>query len=54
VQSGADGSFSIGGLAPGRYQLYVAANGGQPGENSVETLELPEGAKVTRNLTAAK
>jgi protocatechuate 3,4-dioxygenase beta subunit len=54
VQSGADGSFTIGGLAPGKYKLYVSDLGGQPGSNPVEAIELHEGEKATRNLTMAK
>jgi hypothetical protein len=50
-QTGADGAFTIRGLAPGRYRLYVSDDFNQPGPNPVEVIELHEGDKTTRDLT---
>jgi hypothetical protein len=53
-ETGADGAFTIHGLAPGRYKLYVTEVGsGQPGPNPVEVIEVHEGEKATRDLTVA-
>ncbi len=51
ARSGADGAFTIRGLAPGRYKLYVAGDLDQPGANPAEVIELHEGDKTTRDLT---
>jgi len=53
LHSGADGSFTFRGLAPGRYKLCVLDDfGDPPGANPLEVVELHEGEKTTRDLTS--
>jgi hypothetical protein len=53
-QSGADGTFTVRGLAPGRYRLSVNMGDGQPNAYPVEVVEVQEGEKTTRDLTVAR
>jgi hypothetical protein len=54
VGSSADGAFTVHGLAPGRYKIYVVDSDSQdPGANPIEVVAVQEGEKATRDLTVA-